>query len=195
MASSKRGLQRGLKGRERSVILFVDSRIFNEIPPLRAMWAPVGQQARVPIVAARKTQILTGILNIKSGTWLGEISDQYRQANFQRVLRRIRAHWRGWRIVLFLDRHPAQRAKRSRQLARQLNIELRWLPTACPELNVVDHLWRHATQEVLANEPTPCLEQTVRRAEQYLASLSPKVRLHKAGVFSPSFWLAHALKR
>jgi hypothetical protein len=47
------------------VILFLDSRIFNEIPPLRAMWAPVGQQALVPIVAARATRVLTGVLNIK----------------------------------------------------------------------------------------------------------------------------------
>lgn len=177
------------------MIVFVDSRIFNEIPPLRAMWAPVGQQARVPIVAARKNQVLTGILNIKSGTWLGEISNQYRQGNFQDVLRRIRAHWRGWHIVLFLDRHPAQRAKRSRQLAKRLDIQLRWLPTACPELNVVDHLWRHVTQEVLANEPTPCLEQTVQRAEHHLASLSPKERLNKAGVFSNSFWLADVIGR
>lgn len=172
------------------MILFIDSRIFNEIPPLRAMWAPVGQQARVPIVAARDTRVLTGVLNIKSGTWVSEISDKYRQANFQQVLRRIRAHWRGWKIVLFLDRHPAQRANHSRQLADQLGIQLRWLPTACPELNVVDHLWRHVTQDVLANEATPCLDATVQRAEQYMVSLNPKQRLRKAGVLSESFWLA-----
>lgn len=176
------------------MILFVDSRIFNEIPPLRAMWAPVGQQARVPIVAARATRVLTGVLNIKSGTWLSDISTRYRQANFQHVLRRIRSHWRGWRIVLFLDRHPAQRAQRSRQMAKQLNIQLRWLPTACPELNGVDHLWRHVVQDVLANEPTPCLDEAVRRAEHYLASLSSKERLTKAGVLSESFWLADVIK-
>jgi len=190
VAPSKRGLQRGLSRRRRTVILFLDSRIFNEIPPLRAMWAPVGQQAQVPIVAARATRVLTGVLNIKTSTWLSAVSDQFKQADFQWVLRLIRARWRGWHIVLFLDRHPAHRAKRSRQLARHLGIQLRWLPTACPELNPVDHLWRHVTQDILANEPTPHLDVAIHRAEQYIASLPPRQRLRKAGVLTHAFWLA-----
>jgi hypothetical protein len=134
--------------------------------------------------------VLTGVLNIKSGDWLDHVSHRYRQEDCQTVLHMIRSHWRGWRIVLFLDRHSAHRAKQSRALARTLHIELRWLPTACPELNVVDHLWRHVVQDVLANEPTPQLDLAVRRAQEYLRALSPHDRLRKAGVFSPTFWLA-----
>lgn len=130
------------------------------------MWAPVGEQAAVPIVAAHDIRVLTGVLNIKSGHWLCAVSDQFKQADFQSTLRLIRAHWRGWRIVLFLDRHPAHRAGRSSQLACQLGIQLRWLPTACPELNPVDHLWRQVTREILANEPTPRLDETIQRAQE-----------------------------
>jgi len=91
--------------------------------------------------------------------------------------------------VLFLDKISAQWAKSSRRLARGLQIELRWLPTACPELNPVDHLWRHLTNDVLANEPLPNLEATLKRAWSYLVDLSPVERLRKAGVLSGSFWL------
>jgi hypothetical protein len=175
------------------VILFLDSRIFNEIPPLRAMWAPVGEPAPVPIVAARDIRVLTAVLNIQSSHWLSTVSEQLNQANFQSTLHLIRAHWRGWHIVLFLDRHPAHRAGRSRQLAHQLGIQLRWLPTACPELNPVDHLWRHLTQQILANEPTPSLDKTIQRAQDYLASLTPYERLQKACVCSHSFWLANLI--
>ena len=175
------------------MLLFLDSRVLNEIPPLRAMWAPIGQQAKVPIVAARDTRVLTGVLNVKSGDWLDHVSHRYRQEDFQTMLHLIRSHWRGWLIVLFLDRHSAHRAKQSGALACALRIELRWLPTACPELNVVDRLWRHVTQDVLANEPTPQLDPTVRRARAYVHALSPRDRLRKAGVLSDSFWLANTI--
>jgi hypothetical protein len=171
--------------------LFIDSTIFNEIPPLRARWAPIGQQAEVPILGRhRDKRILTGVLNIQTGTYLQYFSQSYNQATFQRILHLIRRHWRGWNIVLFLDKISAQWARSSRQLAKQLGIELRWLPKACPELNPVDHLWRHLKNDILANEPLPDLEATLKRAWSYLADLSPRDRLRKAGVLSERFWLA-----
>lgn len=169
--------------------MFIDSTIFTEVPPLRAMWAPVGTQAPVPITGSHHNRVLTGVLNIRTGEYLQDASTEYNQGQFQQVLRVLRAHWRGWHIVLFLDKHSAQRAHASRQVARQHGIELRWLPTACPKLNPVDHLWRHLKQEVLANEATPDLDNTLKRAWEYLASMSPQQRLQKAGVLSEDFWL------
>ncbi|HET7090601.1 MAG TPA: transposase [Anaerolineae bacterium] len=193
MASVKRGLKKGLKGRTRTVILFLDSTIFNEIPPLRAMWAPIGEQARVPISGTHRKCFLTGVLNIQTGDYLDYASAHFRQANFQEVLHRMRSHWRGWHIVLFLDRNSPHRTPASRRLARQLGIQLRWLPKACPELNVLDCLWRHLKDDVIANLPTPDLDAVLKCARDYLANLSPQERLEKAGVFAPDFWLADLL--
>jgi hypothetical protein len=190
LATGKRGVKHGLKGRKRTVCLFIDSTIFNEVPPLRAMWAPIGQQAEVPILGQhRAKRILTGVLNIQTGSYFQYSSEAYNQDTFQLLLNRIRLRWCGWHIVLFLDKISAQRAKRSRRLAKDLGIQLRWLPTACPELNPVDHLWRHLKNDVLANEPLPDLETTLKRARSYLNQLSPYERLRKAGVLSGHFWL------
>jgi hypothetical protein len=170
--------------------LFIDSTIFNEIPPLRAAWAPIGEQATVPIIGLhRAKRILTGVLNIQTGTYLQYFSETYTHATFQTLLALIRRQWRGWHIVLFLDKISGQWARSSRRLADQLDIQLRWLPTACPELNPVDHLWRHLKKEILANEPLPNLEATLKRAWSYLDALSPHERLQKAGVLSGHFWL------
>ena len=160
------------------------------------MWAPIGEQARVPITgehADRRT--LAGVLNIKTGGYLQYVSAHFNQTDFQTMLRLMRAHWRGWCIVLFLDKHPAHRAKASRQLAYALGMELRWLPTACSELNPVDHLWRPVKQDVAANEGTPQLDATVTRAWVYLETMSPRERLRKAGVLSDSFWLKDVLEK
>jgi transposase len=157
------------------------------------MWAPIGEQAKVPITGEHDRCILTGVLNIKTGDYLQYASSEYKQAHFQEVLHLTRAHWRGWHIVLFLDKVSAQWALASRKRARELGIELRWLPKACPELNPVDHLWRHLEQDVLANDETPDMNETLKNAQDYLASLSPRQRLRKAGVLSENFWLADVL--
>jgi transposase len=45
--------------------------------------------------------------------------------------------------VLFVDRGSPHTAKGSQALARGLGIELRLLPTVCPELNPLEWLWRY----------------------------------------------------
>jgi hypothetical protein len=194
MVSGKRGLKKGLKGRQRTVILFLDSTIFTEVPPLRAMWALMGEQAQVPIIGSHGKRFLTGVLNIQSGDYLDYVSERFRQANFQEVLRLMRSHWRGWHIVLFLDRNKPHRTAASLGLARQLGIQLRWLPKACLELNALDCLWRHLKDEVIADRPTPDLDAVLAYARDYVASLSPEARLQQAGVLAPGFWLADLLR-
>jgi len=95
----------------------------------------------------------------------------------------------GWRIVLFLDRGSPHRAKGSVRLAKELGIQLRWLPVACPELNPLEGLWREVKGRVLANEPTPDIDVFVNRACQYLVGMSREERLRKAGCLSKNFWL------
>lgn len=153
----------------------------------------MGEQACVPIMGAHQVRVLTDVLNIKSGDCVVHTSERYRQENFQEVLHLIRAHWRGWHIVLFLDQHSAQGAKASRRLARQLGIQLRWLPKASPELNGVDQLWRRVTDDVLANEPTPTLMATVQRLMEHILDMTPHQRRRQAGILSDSFWLAGIL--
>jgi hypothetical protein len=94
---------------------------------------------------------------------------------------------------LFLDRGSPHRAQRSRELARALRMELRWLPTACPELNPVDHLWRHLKRDVLGNCGLQKVTTALDRALVYLQNLSPEERRRKAGLLAPGCWLRKVL--
>jgi transposase len=167
----------------------MDSITIREIPPLRRAWTPIGEPARIPIIGSHHKRVLSGVINILSGSWLSYVSPYFDQCNFQEILKQTRALWRGWQIVLFVDKNSAHKAAASQDLAEQLGIELRWLPTACPELNVMDSLWRHVRDDVLANEPCPKLDATVTRAISYIDELSPHQRLTKGGVLSDDFWL------
>jgi hypothetical protein len=171
------------------VVLFTDATILTETPPLRACWSPAGRQAEVPITGNRSRVVVYGALNpATGGLWLDEAA-AWNQQSFQDHLRGVRWLWRGWRVVLFLDRGSPHTAAASRALAAELGIELRFLPTACPELNPVEGLWRHVKGRVLANEPTPDLDDSLGRVCDELFLMPPTERLRLAGVLSGNFWL------
>jgi transposase len=189
VAASKGGLRRGLTGRERTAVLFSDATILTETPPLRACWAKIGRQAEVPITGSRSKRVAYGALNIGTGTLLLDRAAKWNQYSFQDHLRHLRSHWRGWNLVLFLDRGSPHTAKKSRALAAELGVEIRLLPTACPELNPLERLWRVLKGRILANEPTPDLDVSLQRAFDHLETMTSRQRLKAAGVLSGSFWL------
>lgn len=171
-------------------MLFTDATIITETPPLRARWALEGKPVAVPIIGSRNKRALYGALDIKTGAICLDQALKWNQDSFQEHLRHLRSQWRSWNIVLFLDRGSPHTAKRSRKLARELGIELRWLPVACPELNPVEGLWRYLKGKALANQPTLWMEELMERACRYIQFLSPVERLRKAGILSGNFWLA-----
>jgi hypothetical protein len=171
------------------VVLFSDATIVTETPPLRACWSPTGEQAEVPITGNRSKRVLYGALSVRTGAACLDEAERWNQQTFQEHLRHVRSVWRGWHIVLYLDRGSPHTAKASRALAKELGIELRLLPTACPELNPLEGLWRYVKGEALANEPTPNLDVTLDRACDEILDMEPTERLQVAGVMSGNFWL------
>ena len=86
---AKRGLKRGLRGRQRTVILMLDETIITETPPLSSCYGPKGQQVRVPITGNRAKRVVHGALNIRTGALLLLISDVWDQATHQYFLTMI----------------------------------------------------------------------------------------------------------
>jgi transposase len=172
----------------------LDETIVTETPPLYARYGPVGGQAEVPITGNRAKRILHGAINIGSGEVTLLVTSEWDADSHQAFLHQIRSHWRGWRIVLFEDRGPAHTAVESRALARTLDIEIRWLPRATPELNAMDQLWKHVKTNALANQPTRTIDQSAEAACQYVLNLTRGERLRKAGILSGRFWLAKVSK-
>jgi hypothetical protein len=169
----------------------LEETIICETPPLYSCYGRIGQQVRVPISGNRSKRILHGVLNIKSREVLFLITNEWVQETHQHFLAMIRAHWRGWHIVLFEDRGSPHTAEDSVEVAAALKMELRFLPRATPELNAMDHLWRHVKRLALADRPIRTIEASVLQACQDIFLMTPTERLRKAGVLSGNFWLTH----
>ena len=167
----------------------LDETIITETPPLYACYGHIGEQVRVPITGNRGKRILHGAMNIASGEVHLLITNKWGQETHQYFLRMIRSHWRGWHIVLFEDRGSPHTADDSVELARDLAIELRFLPTATPELNAMDQLWRRVKGRTVASRATQSIDASAEEACQYILALRPHERLQQAGVLSGHFWL------
>ena len=91
--------------------------------------------------------------------------------------------------MLFLDRGSPHTAAASQTLADELNIELRWLPTACPELNPVESLWRWLKGRILCNHQPVNFEDTTHTAINAIKSLTLQKTRKLTGTLSKDFWL------
>jgi hypothetical protein len=183
------GLKRGLKQRRRTAVLMLDETFILEMPPLRACWAKVGVQAEVPITGNHARRVIHGALNITSGHVASLITEHWTAATHQAFWRQVRQAWRGWHIVLCTDRGSPHTAKASRALAAAWGVEVRWLPTATPELNACEGLWRGAKGSGLAHRASHSIDEAADAACHYLSDLTPRQRLQLAGVLSGHFWL------
>jgi hypothetical protein len=187
LAAVKRGLKRGLKDRTRTVVLMMDETIVTEMPPLYSCYGHAGEQVRVPVSGNRSKRILHGAMNIATGDLALLITKEWTGETHQGFLSVIRSHWRGWRILMFEDRATQHTSPDSVEWAEELGIEIRLLPKATPELNAMDHLWRHTKREALGDRQTVTIDGSALAACQYIIDLSPQERLRKAGILSGAF--------
>ena len=142
----------------------LDETIITEIPPLYNCYGRVGEQTCILITGNRAKRILHGVINISTGEVILLITDEWNQNTHQAFLRMIRAHWRGWNIVLFEDRGSPHKAEESLELARRLKMHMRLLPRATPELNAMDDLWRQVKGWSLANSPMAPIDELAESA-------------------------------
>jgi transposase len=172
-----------------AVVLFIDATILRLFPPLRCAWAFRGQQAQVRISGRNAKRVLFGAINPRTGHRLVISRPSMRQEDFQAFLRHLRRHYGGRPLWLLLDRAPCHEAHQSRVLAGRLDIGFMWLPTQCPELNPVDHLWRELKRLIAANRQFRNIDAEAGYAARWFLALTARQALRKAGVLTRNFWL------
>jgi transposase len=173
-----------------AVVLFEDETLLREFPPLRCAWAKRGEQAVVAITGNNARRTLFGALNPRTGTRLLLKRLRNRAGDFQAFLRYVRSKYRRWDIVMILDKASAHTAKATQKLAEELRITFEWLPTASPELNPKELLWRHGKDRISANRVYEKVDEQADAFVDHLLSLSNQQALRTAGVLSKNFWLA-----
>ena len=172
-----------------TVILTEDETILREFPPLRACWGKVGEPVEVPITGSNARRVVFGALNPFTGTRCCLTATRNGGPEFRDFLRQLRGVYKRWDLLLVLDRGSCHTATATLALAAALRITLAWLPTACPELNPIEALWRDGKQRVSANRVYATVDEQVDRFTDHLCRLSNTEALRLAGLKSGNYWL------
>jgi len=172
-----------------AVLLFEDETVLRLFPLLRRAWGLRGESIRIGITGRNAKRVLFGALNPRTGHRLLHQAPNMKQLHFHSFLRLLRRAYRKSPLWLLLDEAPCHIAPRSQALARQLNLELLWLPKQCSELNAMDQLWREMKGNISANYQYSTIDAHVAFAQAWLLSLTDTEAKRKAGILSKNFWL------
>jgi transposase len=163
-------------------------------PPLRAVWAQVGQQAVVPISGTSAKRVLFGAINLHTAHRVVLVRRHAGQTDVQAFLAELRRRYRrAGRIWLLADRASGHTASSTLALAERLGIRWLWLPKQAPELSPMDQLWRDLKRLVAANRQAESIDALAAEAVHWVMSLTPRQARRKAGMASHNFWLRHVL--
>lgn len=117
------------------------------------MWAPKGQQPRVPAPGKNEKKVVYGGVDYATGRITTRISDTKSGLGFiyfLEALLRTRDHRK---ILLICDNaryHHTQAVHDWLERHRRW-IEVIWLPPYCPDLNLIELIWGHLKRIALAN--------------------------------------------
>lgn len=176
-----------------AILLFEDETILRLFPVLRRAWSLSGEPATVGITGQNAKRVLFGAINVRTGHRIVMLYPALRQSGFQEFLRLIRRSYSRRTIAILLDAASAHKTPGSSALAITLNIELIWLPKQCPELNVMDHLFKAVKADICANHQYKTIDEHASYAKEYILQLSNKQTRTLAGILSKNFWLRNLL--
>jgi transposase len=108
------------------------------------------QRCFIYSASGRKRFNILGALNAITQEVVTITNDSYINAlSVCDLFKKLAEKHAGEAVTLFLDNARYQKCEVVRQLAKELKIELVYLPSYSPNLNLIERLWRHVKQEVL----------------------------------------------
>ena len=143
---------------ETAIVLFEDETDLVLFPPLWAAWAKRGQSKTVSLCGSNARRVVFGSLHAKTGHLVLVPQERQRALDFQNFLDIVRSHYWGRSLVMLLDEDASHTAIDSQECARELGIELWWLPQRSPELNPLERLWHAGKKETCANYQHPDID-------------------------------------
>lgn len=152
------------------VVFFTDAAHFVLSPFLGFLWAFTRIFIKAP--SGRKRFNVLGALNAVTHELITVCNDTYINAeSVCQLLKNIADMYVGLPITIVLDNARYQKCKIVQDIAESLNIELLYLPTYSPNLNIIERLWKFVKKKCLWSKYyadfkdfkkaiTDCLNQT-----------------------------------
>ena len=177
-------LEAAKKGKR--TVLFVDAAHFVYGPFLGFLWCLV--RLFVPGPSGRKRYNVLAALNAVTHEVIRVANHSYINAeSVCQLLRRIAADGLPRPITLVLDNARYQRCALVQSLARSLRIELLFLPSYSPNLNLIERLWKFVKKECLGSRHLASYEDFTAAIDSCLINLPKKHKHQMATLLTLNF--------
>lgn len=144
---------------------------------------PRGRQQRVPAPGRNRKVTVFGAWGYGRGLFRQYTQPRKTAWGVRMLLRLLvqRARRTGRRIILVMDQgnpHHAKALHNDLQLVKE-HVQVFWLPHYCPELNLIERLWKHLKRSRMANVLFRTFKQFLRHVAAILAdfALHPDITL------------------
>ena len=163
------------------VVLFVDAAHFVLAPFLGLLWSVVRVFIQAP--SGRQRFNVLGALNATTHELITITNDTYITAeSVCALLEKIARRYVKIPITIFLDNARYQRCAMVMEKAKSLNIELCFLPSYSPNLNLIERVWKFVKKKCLYSQYyaefpafkaaiSKCLDETMTTHQSELDSL------------------------
>ena len=172
--------------RGQRAVLFVDAAHFVYGPFLGFVWCLV--RLFVPAPAGRKRYSVLGALDAVTRRLIRvSTTGGVGAAAVCALLRAVAAAGLGRPVTLVLDNARYQHTAEVKALARSLRIELLYLPSYSPNLNLIERLWRFVKKEALASRYRPTFAEFQGAIDDCLDHLSTRHRSQMESLITLNF--------
>lgn len=171
-----------LQATAETLILIEDETILKTLPPLRQMWMPSGQQVQVPTPFQNDDLYLYGALELHSGSYCHAFYDAGNSEHTISYLQQLLVSYPDQPILLIWDQARYHTSHAVQEwIAAQPRLTTMLLPKYAPQLNPVEHIWRHLKAQVAANL-TRSLKALQQACDRFFDELAPIDLLRMAGL-------------
>jgi transposase len=171
-------------------VLFVDGSHFVHSPFLGYLWS----QTRVFIKASsgRKRHNVLGAFNAITHELITVKNDAYVNADtVMELIKTVSSHYEGQKITMAMDNARYQRCTAVMECAREYNIELLFLPTYSPNLNLIERLWKFVKKNVLNNRYYSDFASFKKGIDDCLENLGTKFKDEINSLMTLNFHIIH----
>jgi transposase len=135
-----------------TVILTEDEMSLSTQTTVQKIWLPQGEYPKIEVATKREARSIYGFLNIKTGqehAFKTEWQNMYITA---KILKKIRKAYPTQKILLLWDKAPSHKGSKAQEaIEKDKNIKTIYFPSAAPEQNPQEHVWKSGRSNVTHN--------------------------------------------
>ena len=165
---------------EARVIISQDEAEVHLFPYLVAIWCLVGSpQPEVPTPGKNAKRVVYGGLNLKTGTLTSYWAATKSGGHFVEFLEQLLSEYPDRQILMITDNGSFHHTKKVDAFlqAHQEQLEVKWLPPHCPDLNDIERTWRKLKASHASNFLFNSLDDLAENVQRGIEELNATVKV------------------